>query len=207
MRKIITICFCLFMVNMLYSQSRIINSTPIENLPEHKPPFLSLGVGLGINNYCGLFGAGMKVNVYETFYLKGGVGIGSWGYKYSIGAGYDLKSRNSWGFGVYYEQASGIKGFYTDLDVINNGVTTKQKVEMDLKPVGSVNLTATKTWNFKRNPHNCFYIEMGLAFQVASGDMYKLKDENVVLSDLSKSTITMMSPGGLVFGVGFLFGM
>ncbi len=168
------------------------------------PPKIYLGIGLGINNYSGILGIGCKIRVYETFFIRGGAGLSTWGWKTTGGIIYERKYTKGWGFGLGYSSCSGIKDFETELQVITQGGNlVDKKVLLDLQRASSVNLTASYNWVMRKQ--NKFFIEFGYAVPVETTP-YKVKDDSN-LSVASKAVLDMMRPGGLIFGLGIMFGL
>ena len=167
-------------------------------------PFIYIGGGTGINNVCGFIGALVTVKASDNFFLRVGAGIGGWGTKFTGGFKYELKTASSWGFGASFSSCSGLKNFKTNLEVIDSGkvVRTKQ-VTLDLLRSSTVNLTASYKWLIK-NKHY-FYVDLGYAIAIET-EPYKVLDGSV-LSDRGKAVLHTVQPGGIILGIGILFGI
>jgi hypothetical protein len=174
------------------------NAQQSEDLPK-----FYLGIGSGINSYVGMIGLGADVRILNPLFIRAGIGIGSWGTKTTIGIKYERKHTKGWVYGIAYESSSGLKDFKTKLEVDTLSSTIKKEVTIDLLRASSVNLTASYNWIFKK--HNKFFIEFGYGIRVEQHP-YKVKD-NSKLTNLSIQTLRILSPGGLVFGLGVMFAL
>ena len=130
--------------------------------------------------------------------IRGGAGIGGWGGKLSLGVKYQDLMKKGIGFGLGYSYCSGISDFDAPLPDQNGQEIT---VNMDLKRAGSINLTINKNWVFPRG--NVFYIESGYAIGVGKNPSYEIND-GTLLSDDAELVMDIITPGGLILGVGFL---
>ena len=163
-------------------------------------PEFYFGIGAGLNNYNGLFGIGAKYRIHKTFFLRAGAGIGSWGSKLSIGVIYERKHASCWSYGIGYSSCSGLRNFKTQLETVASAPNTEE-VTIDLLRASTVNLTTSYNWYFRRK--KIFYLEFGLAVAVES-EPYSVKSASV-LTDNSKRALRLLQPGGLIFGLGFMF--
>jgi opacity protein-like surface antigen len=191
-RALLTLIFLTILLN---ANAQSASSSNRDSIPK-----VYLGVGVGLNNYTGLIGLSVNVRVYHKFFLQGGIGIGSWGSKMSIGARYDLSYKKGWSFGAGLSSASGLKDFKTNLEVKSGN---KQDVQMDLLRANTLNIKAT--YFFRIGKRHNFYLESGYAVPLQSSP-YTIKDGSV-LSSTSKAAMDLAAPGGLIFGLGFTFGL
>ena len=163
-------------------------------------PKFYFGFGAGLNNYNGLLGIGAKFRIHKTIFLRAGAGIGTWGNKLSFSVEYDRKYTRCWAYGIGYSTCSGIKNFKTQLETTASQPKTEE-VTIDLLRASTINLTTSYNWYFHRK--RLFYIEFGLAVAVES-EPYSVKSPSV-LTDNSKRALRLLQPGGLIFGLGFMF--
>ncbi|MDP4271393.1 MAG: hypothetical protein Q8909_14920 [Bacteroidota bacterium] len=191
MKKVLLIAVCLFTVLIINAQ----NSKP----KEYTTPQFSLGLGSGINNYTSALGLSGNLKVAEKFFLQGGVGVGAWGSKYSVGIRYDLHQGSGWSYGFGYSQCSGAKNM--DLTFNNNGTTETYK--LDLLEASTINLKATRNWMVGKS--TMLYIDLGYAVPLQSEPWHVTSGPS--MSDLGKTTLNLMSPGGIIVGTGITFGL
>jgi hypothetical protein len=202
--KNLLLLIILFSVFAMHAQ--VIRQAPKRDSVSFKKdvPFIYVGGGTGINNVCGFLGALVTVKASDNFFLRVGAGIGGWGTKFTGGFKYELKTSSSWGFGASFSSCSGLKNFKTNLEVIDSGKVVRIKqVNVDLLRSSTVNLTASYKWLIK-NKHY-FYVDLGYALAIET-DPYKVLDGSV-LSDRGKAVLHTLQPGGIIFGIGILFGI
>jgi hypothetical protein len=165
-----------------------------------KQPNFYLGTSTGINNFNGLLGITSEIRLKGTTFLRAGTGIGGWGTKYSIGLRRENKMTSGWGFGLSYSMANGLKNFETELE-LESGST--EKVTLDLLGASCVNLTTG--YNVVFGNGNKFYVEFGFGVKIED-EPYKVQNDKK-LSDNGKAVLKVMQPGGIILGIGFLFGL
>lgn len=170
---------------------------PDPNL-QPEPSQFYLILSSGIDNYTGILGVGALFPFKDQFALRAGLGIGGWGGKLSLGVKYQDLVESGWGFGLGYSLCTGVKEI--DLQLQDQSGNTRT-VNMDLKQVGSVNLTVNRNWVFKRG--NVFYLESGYAIPVGGSDYYAINDGSI-LSSNEELILQIMRPGGLILALGFL---
>jgi hypothetical protein len=165
-------------------------------------PSFSIGLGLGINNYTGLFGVSTGIKIAEKLSLRGGLGIGMWGAKYTIGLKYNMRNNGGWSYGIGYSYCSGSDNMempsYDD-----NGNKTDKKYTIKLLSASTVDFTATRSWKIGRR--NTFYLDMGYAIAL-NNKPWKFVTGNP-MTEFDESVYQIYSPGGLIFGFGFTFGL
>ena len=163
-------------------------------------PKFYLGIGTGMNSYTGLIGFSGNLRIYDRLFIQGGLGIGSWGGKMTIGLRYDLSYQKGWSYGIGFSSCSGLTDFKTELELASG---EKQKVTMDCLQAYTINLKATHNW--KLGKKNTFYLEGGYAIPLQSSP-WRIKDGSV-LSSTSIAVMKMIAPGGLLIGLGFTFAL
>ena len=118
----------------------------------------------------------------------------------TIGLRYDLSYKKGWSFGAGVSTCSGLKDFKTNLELQDG---TSKDVLLDLKRANTLNLKAT--YNFVLGKKNNFYLDFGYAVPLEQSP-WTIKDGSV-LSSTSKTVIDMITPGGILLGFGFTFGL
>src|SRR5437868_6479640 len=101
--------FPLFIVFLCYS----IEAQEAKPTQKDTVPFIFVGTATGVNNLCGMAGVVVGIKANDEFFFKIGYGIGGWGRKFSAGFNYELKTTNSWAFGMSYSSCSGDKKLTT----------------------------------------------------------------------------------------------
>jgi hypothetical protein len=162
-----------------------------------------LGIGAGINNDAGLLGITGKVRMYRAIFFRAGAGIGSWGTKLTFGLKYERKYSKCWGYSLSYSTCSGLQDFTTQLETDSASVPVTKNVVLDLHRAGAFNLSASYNWYFRKN--KLFYLEFGYSVPL-DAEPWKVKDGSV-LTNSSKGMLRVLQPGGLILGLGFMFGL
>jgi hypothetical protein len=159
-----------------------------------------LGIGSGVNNYTGMVGLSANYRIYRKLFFQAGVGLGGWGYKYLFGLRYDDKYGKGWSYGLGYSSATGITNEKLSLkDQSGNS----HKDTLDLEKAGTINLKLTHIWVIHHK--NTFYMEFGYAIPLQSNPWKPVGKTPLTDNDLA--VLRMMSPGGIIFGLGFTFGL
>ena len=81
--------------------------------------------------------------------------------------------------------------------------TLNKEVTLDLLKASTVNITASYNWIF--HSHHKFFIEFGYAFAMQTNS-FVVKDGSV-LTDVGVKTLRLVQPGGLITGIGVMFGL
>jgi hypothetical protein len=163
-------------------------------------PAFAIGLGTGINNYTAIFGLSANLRIYNKLSLQGGIGIGGWGNKYSIGIKYNYYYDGGWSYGFGYSVCPGENNIKANLQVTSG---TTQQVTLNYLTASTVNLKVGRSWRIGQK--NTFYMEYGYAIPIQSNP-WKVTD-NSVLSSTSISALKLIQPGGLIIGLGFTFGI
>lgn len=158
-----------------------------------------LGVASGLENFTGLLGPSLEVNVSGGFSVYGGIGLGSWGYKMSGGLKYYSDYPYGWAWCLSVSHATGLRDFETELETQSG----RRLVLIDLLPCQTLNLTAQHHWRLGKK--NRFNLEFGYSIPLTY-DAYTIKDGSV-LTDPSELALRILQPGGLMIGIGFSFGL
>lgn len=156
-----------------------------------------LGIGSGVNNSSGMLGVFFETPINSNFSAKAAAGIGGWGTKAGIAVKYYKAFPSSMSFGIGYSTASGLSDFEYEVE-LENGDKSKEK--FNLKRAHMIDFTMGKSWGEKVR----FNLEFGYSLKI-SGGSYEHLDSNEELSDDAKKVFDMLSPGGLIVGIGLSF--
>jgi hypothetical protein len=168
-------------------------------------PLVWIGSGTGINNYCGMLGIGATVRMDRSIYLRLGAGIGGWGRKITAGFKYEFRQANTGpALGLSYSSCSGLKNMQENVETIDKaGIIQKKEVSMDLLRASTLNVTWSYKWLFLKK--NNFYIDLGYAFRL-DAEPYAVKDGSVLTAN-GKTFMHTLQPGGIIGGIGIMFGL
>jgi hypothetical protein len=176
------------------------NTNTDKNLPPGKSfPAFMLGAATGMNSYSGLLGIVVKLNFFDRVALEGALGIGSWGKKFSVGIIYQ-KTAGSMYFGLGYSALPGVAGLKLNLELANKNM---QEITVDFLQASTLNVKMGSNWKVGRK--HLFYIEYGYAIPLQPHP-WVIKN-GYALSKTSIAELHLIQPGGLLFGLGFLFGL
>ena len=188
----------LFMsLNMLAQQPSEI--TPALDNPMCETTFITLGTGLN-SNY-GIVGLGVDFKLIDKIQGSVSGGLGSWGYKSAGELRYFysgcMQKGSAIAVGVAY--ATGLPEMVTDLEL-----STKETKSVTLELGSQSNLQVSWYKAYSIKEHHRFFVQMGYSFPI-TGINYKVTSGET-LSDVSKTTMKMLAPGGLLIATGFGFG-
>lgn len=178
----------------------IISANAQDIIPTPKPPDVYLGIGTGLNAYTGFLGISGNLRLTKQSFFQAGLGLGSWGYKYSIGFGYDLTDNRRWALGAGLSYCTGLRNVDMEMEMYNGGT---EPVKIYLKSAKTLNLKATHNWIIGRK--NTFYVDMGYAVPLQTSP-WEITDGSIV-SENSRKALDLVSPGGVILGLGFTFGL
>jgi hypothetical protein len=165
--------------------------------PEDRPRFY-LGLGSGINTYTGIGGISANYIIDNTLFAQAGIGISTWGIRTSIGLSYDQSYRQGLTWGVNLVRSSGIG----DIDVeFQTSAGATQEVNMRFEGISTINLKMGYNWWF--GEYNYLNINLGYAFALKN-QPWAVKDGSQ-LSPTSQQVLQLLSPGGLILGIGISF--
>lgn len=164
-------------------------------------PKFYLGISSGINNHSGFLGVNFDVPVTTQFSLGTGVGLSSWGYKaYGEGRFYFKECNRGWALGAAFTYNTGLQDIAVDMPT-TIGTT---EVVMDWEPSPNVAVSAYHFFNLGRGGHR-FYLQLGWSQAIVSTP-YVVTSGHTLDSD-GVTAMNLLSPGGLIFGFGFSFGL
>jgi len=162
-------------------------------------PGFYLGLGTGLESFSGLIGITGDFRASNNFFIRAGIGLGSWGGKFSIGLRNESKLGNSIGYGIYLSRATGLNSFTYNMET----TTGNKDVTMELLPGFTLNPTISYKWLI-HNLHR-FFIEAGYAIPLQT-DPWKVTDGSELTED-SKNLMHMLAPGGFSLGAGIQFAL
>lgn len=198
MKKLLICILSILYLNNIYAAKKSDFKMPGDTLP-----VVYLGIGTGVNNYCGMLGVGIDIKCIDRLFLRVGGGIGSWGYKITGGIKHERKHKKGWTFSALYSLNTGLKNFKFKLETVSGQVPVTKEVTLDLLQATCITLSTGYNWVFKKK--NKFFLEFGYSVPIEA-EPYKVTDGSV-LTDNSKNALKFSQPGGIVFGLGLLFGL
>ncbi len=168
-------------------------------IPPCETTFVTLGTG--INSNYGIAGIGVDFKLLDK--LQGAVsgGIGSWGFKSAGEIRYFysgcMQKGSAVAVGLAY--ASGLPEMETELETLAEETET---VTLELGAQTNLQVSWYKSYAIKE--HHRFFFQVGYSFPVTGVDYTVTSGES--LSDVSKTTMNMLAPGGVLIATGFGFG-
>jgi hypothetical protein len=163
---------------------------------------LYIDLGTGLNANTGLLGGGVDYHVAKDISINAGLGLlSSWGNKFYIGGkGYLKPCHKDWAFGGGLTYNTGLSKYTSTQETIYG---TNEEVTLDLLPQTCVYLSAFKYWKLGHKG-NRFYMQLGWSRSMNAQKFKQISGTPV--SSNSAAITRFISPGGLVFGLGFSFG-
>ncbi|MFI5220898.1 MAG: hypothetical protein ACHQK8_01130 [Bacteroidia bacterium] len=205
---ILSVLFFLWLNIPLHAQRKQQVGQTISEDPMITDTYISIGTGINYNT--GILGVQFEKKFTQSFAGYLGAGLGSWGYKLTLGTRMYYGETRSSAFSFSYTYVTGASGVQANLYVVDSAYLTGQgkqiPVKYDMNPVSVVNASWLKYW--KMGKKSRFNIELGYSFLVNSNTEanYTLKDK-IVLTDASKAAFKIIQPGGIMVGIGFSFGL
>lgn len=168
-------------------------------LPPCETTFITLGTG--INSNYGIAGLGVDFKLANN--LQGAVsgGLGSWGFKSAgeLRFFYSGCMQKGSAFAVGLAYASGLPEMETELET-----TASEMENVTLELGAQTNLQVSWYKSYAVKEHHRFFFQVGYSFPV-SGISYNVTSGET-LSDVSKTTMNILAPGGVLVATGFGFG-
>lgn len=198
MKKIILILLPLLLCACITADAQKRSSREARNMGSC--PRFYIGLSTGLENQSGLIGFNMDVPI-KSFSLGAGFGLASWGYKSYLEARYYFNPCNrGWALGTGVTYNTGLTNFTTLLPT----TTGDQDVTLNLHPKTNVFLAGYRFWNLGKRG-NRFYLELGYSLRLDENN-YTVVSNHKLTSD-GDAVMTLLAPGGLIFGLGFSFGL
>lgn len=187
------------MMISLESVAQMTPQEPTSNAP-CKSTFITLGTG--INSNYGIIGLGADIKVLDKLQVGLSGGLGSWGFKTAGELRYFyngcMQQGSALTAGVAY--ATGLPEMEIEMELSNEETKT---VMLELNAQTNLQLAWYRAFKVQQNHR--FFVQAGYSFPI-SGISYRVISGET-LSDVSKSTVRMMAPGGIILAVGFGFGI
>jgi hypothetical protein len=163
---------------------------------------LYIDLGTGINANTSMLGGGLDYHITSDISLNAGIGLASsWGTKFYFGGkGYLKPCHKGWAFGAGGTYSSGISNFTTKLETIQG----QEEVELNLLPQANIYVSAFKYWGLGRGRKSRFFLQLGYSRSVTQKKFNQISGSPVTSN--SASVIKLLSPGGIILGLGFSFG-
>lgn len=204
MKKLMMIVTACLLVASSYAQS---NTNPFMEYQNKAStsfpaPTAYLGFSTGINNMIGILGPQLDVVLSEKFTVGAGIGLSTWGSKWALNLKFYPKGSYQFYLKGGYSQNSGIEDVELEMELTSG---KKEKVLMDLNPVGNIFFAGGYAW--KLGQRNKFFIEAGHSICLQNTDYYRLHNQNIKLSSTSKNVLHVMRPGGLIIALGMSFAL
>jgi hypothetical protein len=177
-------------------QTKVTKSSTSDNSVAEKQR-LYFGLSTGINNIASFLGLTLEVPFSQNVSGKLGLGLGGWGAVIGVAGKYYKQYPTSWSFGAGYSTASG----YKDVLLTLKTNSTTEEIKMNADRAHNLDLVAGKSWG---RDWIKFNLELGYSIRV-SGGTYGPVDKTVILSESSTSVMNLLSPGGLIIGLGLTF--
>lgn len=168
-------------------------------------PRTFIGVGTGINSQTGMIGFMASVAATKNILCHVSIGTGGWGNKISLFGEYQINVKRGWGIGFGYSFFPGDIEVKQNLEVKTGSFSTqKQDVTLVYGQTSTISLFASHHWLIRNRSR--LALDFGLSIGMEK-DPYKVKDANVILSEDSKELVGMLTPGGIIFGIHYSFGL
>jgi hypothetical protein len=206
MRKLILFILSLFVSTAVLAQDydetvRPINKVKVKKQKSRSCSNLYFDVSTGLNNNAGLLGVGVDGHVSDDLSFNGGIGLlTTWGYKLYAGGKYYFNScHHGWAIGGGLTYSTGVQDSEPTLETIYG---THEQVRLHLLAQANFFIAAYKYWNL--GGRNRIYLELGYSAPLTT-DKYTQTGGSPI-SHNSSDILHLLSPGGLIVGLGFSFG-
>jgi hypothetical protein len=166
-------------------------------------PRIYIGIGTGINAAAGMLGIYIETPITQKVSFSGAAGIGSWGTKLTGTLLINTQPsglKSTVGFG--FSHASGLLDLETELEFEPQ---ESKLTKIDLYAGQAINLVYNYSWKLGRKSK--ITLHTGYSINISPNN-YKLKeDSEKELTSNSKNLLKALSPGGLILGCIFNFGL
>lgn len=208
MRKVLLSALCLFSCLASFAQedsrepANYDGAQRSKNNREKNCSKLYLDLGTGINANTSLLGGGVDYHITQDISLNAGIGLlSTWGSKFYFGGkGYLKPCHKGWAFGAGATYNTGISNLSTKVETING----QQLVELELLPQANLYAAAYKYWGLGRGRKSRFFMQLGISKSVTQKKFNQLSGPPIT-SDAA-AVYRLLSPGGIIVGLGFSFG-
>jgi len=198
-KPLLIVLIALLFTNIVTAQI----SRPLASSNKAKPKAscgkVYIGFGTGINYSSGLMGLNVDVPVTGSFSLGTGVGISSWGYKlYGEARYYFSPCNRGWALGTGLTLNTGLSSFQSELPTTYG----TDLVTLELHKKLNAFLCGYRFWDMGKRGHR-FHLQLGYSLPLSNDD-YTILSGHTLDSD-GVAIMDILSPGGLIFGMGFSF--
>lgn len=165
-------------------------------------PTIYLGLGTGLNYSTGLIGLNIEVPVFKGLSLGAGAGLSSWGNKFFGEVRYSFSPCNrGWALGTGVTYNTGLQDLVTELPTTYG----TRSVMLELNPKLNAFICGYRIWTVGKSARNRFHLQLGYSIPLSNDD-YTVRSGDILTSD-GVAVMNVLSPGGLIFGIGFSFGI
>lgn len=173
--------------------------------PVKKPTYTYMGLGTGLNSQVGFIGVTLESPKLDKFTFFGGMGIGTWGYKFSAGAKRFLRDTDRWAFSTSLGYAMGFPELlFTELDpIFLIGHSEPADVMVDLYGAAILNFSLVRHFYVGREKINRILFEFGYSIRL-SHRPWKITN-GYEFSREGNSLMRILQPGGIIIGLGYQF--
>ena len=166
-------------------------------------PYSYIGFSSGINNPGGLLGFDLAVPVKKSIMLTTGVGFSSWGNKLHLDGKYFLMGYHlGWALMGGFAYSSGAYNFRARLRTLDH---KRESVTINMNPVGSACLGASHFGRLGKRQNRVF-VDLGYCVPLRA-PQYNVTYNGPQLADQASRYIKLREPGGIMAGIGMLFGL
>jgi len=204
MKRLILLLCLLSGTFYVQAQDRV-SQKKAEAIKDVKCPKAYFGVSTGINNPNGVLGFNVDIPIKQVS-VGGGVGVSTWGNKiYAEGRYYLRPCQRGFAFGGGITHNAGRVHAQMKLETDQG----KQNVTMNLNPQTNAFIAAYHFWSLGKR-HNRFYVDAGYSVPLQTAhfkQVFQPGQPTAMISSSAKDRLREFSPGGLMLGFGFSFGL
>jgi hypothetical protein len=160
-----------------------------------------IGFSMGFNNPGGILGFDIDIPIVKSVSIGGGFGSSTWGNKIYLDARYYLHPcQRGLAFGAGITHNTGSSTYKTNTDTYGG----REKVTLKLDPQTNMFIGAYYFWTLGKK-YNRFYAQLGYSVPFTSCSYTELAGDP--LTEKGDRRIRNISPGGMMAGFGFSFGV
>ncbi len=160
----------------------------------------------GLNCPSGFIGIGGEQRISTKNTVYGGVGLSTWGTKFTLGTRFYRKYPIKGVLGVGLSYATGYPERDLTMNVSNpNDVVVDTTVSMSTNPAVQLNITWGYSW--KMGKKSRFYFETGWSVRTSTKTKYTINTQGYKPSEVTDVLMSILEPSGLILTIGFAFGL
>jgi hypothetical protein len=195
----------LLCLSALFFSMHLLAQNAGDYAPKSEPRKHFFGASLGINSPAGFPGLRVSTKVGSETLIDFGAGLGTWGYKAGANVIFRVRENTRLCPMVGLAAASGQNQRVVPLEVTDtSGVKSVRDVKATYDPAFLVNVGTQIQFMIKAKHR--FFIEAGFSVRVAGGD-FRIHEQYYKLTQASENLLNGFSPGGVMLGAGFQFGL